>query len=254
MTRSSTHGDRLPAAGAGFVWGSQPSVPILRPVVDGVVAGFTTRRGGVSGPPYDELNLSFRVGDDDELVRRNRALASSAVGLAPSWSVVRQVHGSGVGPAPAPGVVPAADAMWTDDPSRTLAVLGADCVPVLLVTDARLGVAHVGWRGLVAGVIERAVAEVGGRPHLVAGPAIGPCCFAVGDDVARAFEDRFGASVVSDGHVDLWAAAGRVAEKAGAAAFPAARLCTACHPELYFSHRRDRGRTGRMALIAGLAR
>lgn len=261
MTRhASTTANRLPEAGAGFVWerlaaeaGTERSLVVLRPVVDGVVAAFTTRTGGVSHAPYDELNLSFRVGDSDEAARANREIAGRAVGTGGRWSVVRQIHGSDVVRSPEPGHLPDADGQWTDDPDRTLAVLCADCVPVLIAAGSRLGIAHAGWRGIVAGVIGNGVGTVGGRPVVFAGPAIGPCCYEVGEQVAEAFVTRFGASVVKDGnHIDLWEAAGLAALEAGADRFEAARVCTSCCPALFFSHRRDRGRTGRQALLARL--
>jgi YfiH family protein len=241
--------NRLPEAGAGFVWEPDEgdgSAPVLRPQAEGVVAAFTTRLGGVSSAPYDEMNLSFRVGDDEGSARTNREIAR--------WSVVRQVHGVDVVPAQAPGSLPTADGQWTEDPARTLAVLGADCVPVLLVGDRRVAVVHAGWRGLVAGVIERAVDAMGGQPAIYGGPSIGPCCYEVGADVSASFTTRFGAGVMAEGvRLDLWAAAKEAALSAGAASFAAAHICTSCHPHFFFSHRRDGGRTGRQALLARLS-
>jgi hypothetical protein len=253
----STKLDRLPEAGAGFVWDSSDEgdfVPFLRPQAGGVVAAFTTRRGGVSSPPYHELNLSFRVGDDDDRARTNRGIAGRAVSRGADWSVVRQVHGSDVVRAEEPGRLPSADGQWTDDPARTLVVLGADCVPVLVVGDGRVGVVHAGWRGLAAGVIERGLEAVGGSASVFAGPSIGPCCYEVGADVSDRFGARFGPGVIADGgRLDLWAAAQEAALRAGAASFAAAQVCTSCHAELFFSHRRDHGRTGRQALLARLS-
>jgi polyphenol oxidase len=249
--------DRLPDAGAGFVWddvGKDRPVPVLRPMLDGVRAAFTTRVGGVSRAPFDELNISFRVGDTDECARSNRALAGQAIGRGGAWSVVKQVHGGDVVRAAPPGQLADADALWTDDPRETLAVMAADCVPVLVAAGRRFGLAHAGWRGLVGGVLEAAVRAVGPEPNVYAGPAIGPCCYEVGDDVRRAFRSRFGGSVETPGgHLDLWAAAERASVEAGAKSFSAARVCTSCHPELFFSHRRDSGRTGRQALVAALS-
>ena len=85
---------------------------------------------------------------------------------------------------------------------------------------------------------------------MFAGPAIGPCCFEVGAEVIEAFAKKFPASVVDDSHVDLWTAAEMAASRAGATSVRSARICTSCHPELFFSHRRDAGRTGRQALLA----
>ncbi|MGH2758880.1 MAG: polyphenol oxidase family protein [Actinomycetota bacterium] len=249
--------DRLPDAGAGFVWdevGDERPVPVLRPIVDGIQAAFTTRVGGVSPRPYDELNISFRVGDRDDHARANRAIAGRAVGRDGSWSVVKQVHGAQVVRAGRPGNPLDADALWTDDAGQTLAVMAADCIPALVAAPGRLGLAHAGWRGLVEGVVEAAVGAVGSAPAVFAGPAIGPCCYVVGDDVREGFRSRFGTAVLASGdRLDLWAAAERAALEAGASSFSAARICTSCHPELFFSHRRDNGRTGRQALVAALS-
>lgn len=256
MNRRTLTENRLPEAGAGFVWediGDERPVPVLRPECDGVEAVFTTRLGGTSKPPFNELNISFRVGDDESDARRNRELAGRGVGRDGKWCVVRQVHGSAVVPARAEELLDA-DGLWTEDPSQTLAVSAADCIPVLVVTPRRLCLAHAGWQGLVAGVIEQALEAAGDGASVFAGPAIGPCCYKVGADVAQAFSARYEASVAADGrHVDLWAAAETAAIGAGAADFSAARICTSCHPELFFSHRRDAGRTGRQALVGRLS-
>lgn len=255
VTVDGTH--RLPIVGAGFVWddadGTSP--PVLRPEVPGVNAAFTTRLGGTSSAPYDELNLSFRVGDDTERVRANREIAGRTVGASGRWSVVAQVHGSVVvDDAPSPGEVPEADGLVCRRADATLAVFGADCVPVLAVSADRqtVGVAHAGWRGLAAGIVSELVRAVGEGATVVAGPSIGACCYEVGSEVREVFVRRFGDRAVADGRADLWAAAAIDADRAGAASFAAAGLCTACHPALFFSHRRDRGRTGRQALLARL--
>jgi hypothetical protein len=217
------------------------------------VAAFTTRVGGNSVSPFDELNLSFQVGDEAPVARANREIAGRAVGRAGAWSVVRQVHGAAVVSAPEPGEPADADGLWTQDEGRTLAVLAADCVPLLLVTPGRVTLAHAGWRGLVAGIVEQAVQTAGGGAAVFAGPAIGPCCYEVGAEVSEAFAHRYGAEVLSDDRrPDLWTAVGKAAARAGAHSFAAARLCTSCNSQLFFSHRRDRGRTGRQALIARL--
>jgi YfiH family protein len=237
--------DRLPATGAGFVWETEP-VPVLRPSTSAASAAFTTRVGGRSEGPYASLDLSFVVGDDEQTVRENRVIAGAAVG-AGAWTVTRQVHGCEVVAAERAGLDPRnADGLFTADPSQTLAVLSADCVLLLLCGPGGVAVAHAGWRGLLAGVVENAVASIGAT-EVFAGPAIGPCCFEVGPEVVEAFADRAPAAVVDARHIDLWSAAEHLA---GAAAFHAARICTACHPDLFFSHRRDRGRTGRQALLA----
>lgn len=263
-------GDRLPEAGAGFLWdvvpGADGDIALLRPDALGVRAAFTTRRGGSSPPPADSLNLSFLNEPDglgaSERVLANRRLVSGAIdGGTTGWSTVRQVHGARVvraaEPPPVPGrdpdARPEADALWTDDPERTLAVFSADCVLLLLVGPGRIGLAHAGWRGLAEGVVERAAEAVGARSAF-AGPAIGPCCFEVGEEVREVFEERFAPrALVDPDRVDLWAAAEIAARRSGVEVVRAARICTSCHPDLFFSHRRDLGETGRQGLVASLA-
>jgi copper oxidase (laccase) domain-containing protein len=113
---------------------------------------------------------------------------------------------------------------------------------------------HVGWRGLLAGIVVEAVAGLGGGTLAAAiGPAIGPCCYEVGPDVAEPFRERFGADVVRGGRLDLWASSEQALHAAGIADVHRTDLCTACNSELFFSHRRDAGRTGRQGMIALVA-
>jgi YfiH family protein len=256
--RGSTN--RLPAPGAGFVWEPLPVVDeawFLKPQTDVVLAAYTTRQGGVSNGPLAKLNVSTtqegRYGDNPLRVIANRDLASRAIGRRGfGWATVHQVHGSRVVEAPRPGPRIDADAMWTDEPDRTLAVVSADCVLLLCVGPGRFAVAHAGWRGAVAGVIENTVREVYAT-DVFAGPAIGPCCFEVGPEVIDAFRRTYPDAIADERHVDLWRAAEIAATQAGATSFHAARICTSCNPELFFSHRRDHGLTGRQALLATLA-
>jgi hypothetical protein len=190
------------------------------------------------------------VGDDEDRVLANRDLAGRAIERDSKWAVVKQVHGCDI--VRASSTRHPADALWTDDPGRTIAVMAADCVPVLLVEEDRIAAAHAGWRGAAAGVVQ-AAAEAVGATRAWVGPAIGPCCFEVGGEVAGVFAETFGPSVIHEGsRVDLWAAVAVALEEAGVRETHIARLCTSCHPELFFSHRRDGGRTGRQALIARL--
>ncbi len=228
--------------------------PGVSPGIAGVAAVFTTRKGGVSEAPFDELNISNSVGDGLYRVLANRDLAARAIGRGPMWSTVKQVHGAEVVVAhPRAGVRPReADGQWTEDPEPTLAVSSADCVLVLAIGESgRLGVAHAGWRGIVAGVVENIVAATEATLVFL-GPAIGPCCFEVGSEVSEEFSMRYPAAVVDERHVDLWTGAEAAARAAGAANVEAARLCTSCHADLFFSHRRDKGFTGRQALLAHL--
>ncbi|MDP9231975.1 MAG: polyphenol oxidase family protein, partial [Actinomycetota bacterium] len=111
-------------------------------------------------------------------------------------------------------------------------------------------VIHAGWRGLLAGIVaEGAKTLGGGRLTAAIGPGIGPCCYEVGEEVREPFRAAFGDDVVTDGRLDLWSAAEQALRAAGCDEVERTDLCTYCHPELFFSHRRDRGRTGRQGVI-----
>jgi hypothetical protein len=210
---------------------------------------YSTRLGGVSEAPFDELNVSASVGDGLHRVMANRDLAARMIDGGPFWSTVKQVHGGDVVAAYPSGRHREADAQWTEEPGPVLAVLSADCVLLLLIGPTRIGVVHAGWRGLVAGVIENAVEAIGAE-RVFAGPAIGPCCFEVGPEVIAEFRMRYADAVTDERHVDLWSAATTAARAAGVREVFAARICTSCHSDLFFSHRRDHGLTGRQALVA----
>jgi polyphenol oxidase len=150
------------------------------------------------------------------------------------------------------------DGLWSDEPEQPMLLLTADCVPVALArangTGPALAVLHVGWRGLLAGIVASAARELGGgRLRAAVGPSIGPCCYEVGDDVAEPFRARFGRDVVREGKLDLWRSTELALREAGCEAVERIDLCTFCHPELFFSHRRDRGITGRQGVIGYVA-
>ncbi len=237
---------------------------IQSPLLAGFPHGFTTRRGGSSEPPYDSFNLGGGVGDDPSRVARNWALLERETGLA--FARVRQVHGARAVrlDAPTPPAVEA-DAVMSRTPGVAACVSVADCVPILLADPASGAVAavHAGWRGTLARVAAEAVralaAEAGTSPdRLLAsmGPAIGPCCYEVAPDLASRCAAELGPGVVRRGQattLDLWGANVAILREAGVAPvrIDTLRRCTACERELFFSHRRDAGRTGRqMAFIA----
>jgi YfiH family protein len=155
-----------------------------------------------------------------------------------------------------PGVeaFPKSDGLATSLRARPLVLLTADCLPVAITRPdgRRLALLHAGWRGLVGGIVERGVAAVAGGAIAAVGPGAGPCCYAVGDDVADVLRDRFGDGVVRDGKADLWLAARRALEGAGVADVEVAGECTICGGERFFSHRRDRGTTGRQGVVGML--
>jgi YfiH family protein len=219
----------------------------------GVTMGFTDRRGGVSAAPWDRLNLSTGVGDDESAVSVNRDRAAGALDVQPSsLRFPHQVHGSTLircdgSEGTSPGD---ADAAAADRPGITLGILTADCVPVLIVGEAGVAAAHAGWRGLVAGVIENALDAVGTVRAAWVGPSIRACCYEVGPEVIERFESA-GLPVRDESHVDPGDAAKAILERRGVANVAAASVCTSCDED-HFSYRRD-GVTGRQgAFIARL--
>ena len=216
---------------------------------------FTTRLGGVSEGPYSSLNLGRMTGDDGDRVEENRRRACAAVGGdSGALALNRQVHGAGVNRAVAGGRAAAGDALWTDERALPIAALAADCVPIALARAdgdrPAVAVVHAGWRGLLAGVVATAVSAVAkGRVAAALGPAVGPCCYEVGLDVAEPLRQCFGRRVLRGGKADLPGAAERALREAGCASVERVDLCTACHPELFFSHRRDGGVTGRQGVL-----
>ena len=217
---------------------------------------FSTRRGGVSEAPFDTLNLGRLTGDEPERVAENRLRLCAEIDTEPELlSYGRQVHGATVRRAPGRGRP--GDGLWTDAPGEPVLVFTADCLPIAIAraNGARPAIAalHVGWRGLLAGIVQRGAAALGGRLAAAIGPGIGPCCYEVGEDVAKPFRERFGSGVVHDGRLDLWSAAEQALRAAGVSEIHRIDLCTFCNPDLFFSHRRDAGVTGRQGMIARVA-
>jgi polyphenol oxidase len=241
----------------------------------GVVAAFTGRAGGGSAPPYDTLNLGLRVGDDLRRVLANRRRVATVLGLAGRpWALARQVHGAevlrvtagslGAGPPEAKPPLGDADGLVTADPGVVLAVLTADCVPVLLADPGAgvVGAVHAGWRGLAAGVVEAgvaAMAELGADPGScvgLVGPAAGGCCYEVGADVREAVGSRHPAALATTRAgrpaLDPAAGAAQALERAGVGQVRVTGECTIDLADRFFSHRRDQGRTGRQAGLIAL--
>ena len=233
------------------------------------VRGLVTLRHGAGGSaaPFDSFNLGTRCGDDPGVVAANRAELGRIAGLPsiPAW--LRQVHGAGVvriDRPPADGAgEPEADAAVTGTPGVVLAILTADCLPVLLCDrdGTRIGAAHAGWRGLAGGVLEATVAAMEAPPErLLAwlGPAAGPEHYEVGTEVREAFLARstdaaraFRATRPGHWRVDLYLLARQRLESAGLASHDihGGGQCTIGAPERFFSHRRD-ARGGRLATLA----
>jgi len=243
-----------------------------------VVHGVFTRVGGVSPAPFATLNASLSVGDERAHVVTNRARICYALGLDPRAAVMGQlVHGTrvtvvkeqhrGRGAVDLDGL-PATDALITNCPGIPLLMTFADCVPILLYDPAHrvVGLAHGGWKGTLLGVAQsvvRAMQEAYGcRPADViaaVGPAVGPCCYQVGDDVLLLARDVFpnGRDTFipqADGtwHLDLWETTRRWLAMAGVGRVVAADWCTACHTGEFFSHRGEQGKTGRFGVVVAL--
>ncbi len=231
------------------------------PAPSTVRAVVTTRRGGVSLPPFDTFNLGAHVGDDPAHVAENRRRLSEALALPqePAW--LTQVHGTQVVRAEEAGE---ADAVWTNQIGPVCAILTADCLPVLFCDEqgTRVAAAHAGWRSLVGGVLEATVAAMdvpGERIMAWLGPAIGPTCFEVGEEVRAEFLARddgaeacFHPSPQGRWLADLYALARRRLTACGVQAVYGGGLCTYRDADLFYSYRRD-GRTGRMASLIWLA-
>lgn len=219
----------------------------------------STRPGGHSREAYASFNLARHVGDDASAVNANRQQLKQSLNLLaePRW--LTQIHGCRVQSAHEPDSHPA-DASWTDRPGVVCAVLTADCLPLLLCDRAGSCVAavHVGWRGLVAGVVEAAVAALPAEPADILawlGPAIGPRAFEVGPDVLAACreaidqtESCFTPIQTGHWHADLPRLVTLALHQAGVDSVYKSGLCTYSDTEHFYSYRRD-GVTGRMASL-----
>jgi polyphenol oxidase len=227
---------------------------------------FSTRVGGVSEEPFDSLNLGVMTGDAPDRVIENRRRLCAEVGVdAQQAQMAWQQHGAIVrrAEAEAEGLValadrPQCDGLWTEDSGLGLMLVAADCLPIALArTDGAapgLAVLHAGWKGLLGGIVQAGAAVLGpGRLAAVIGPGIGPCCYEVREDVAEPYRAAFPPEIVRSGRLDMWSAAEHALRDAGCESVERVDLCTACHPELFFSHRRDGPRTGRQGVLAAVA-
>ena len=225
---------------------------------------FSTRLGGVSEGPYESLNLGLLTGDQADHVRENRRrLIERGGGDAARATMAMQVHGARVLRADERGVATPGveflrcDGLWTDEPGAGLMLIAADCLPIALCAadgSPRVAVLHAGWKGLLAGIVEAGVRSLGdARVAAAVGPAIGRCCYEVGDEVREPFRKRFGEDVLHGRNLDLRAAADSALREAGVATVEHVDLCTSCRPDLFFSHRRDGGVTGRQGVVARVA-
>lgn len=236
--------------------------------------GIFTRKGGVSAAPWNALNLGGNVGDDPAAVRHNHDLIYRELDLnAKQTCTVWQVHSADViianGPVQGRRWMAIADSMVTDKPDTPLFMRFADCTPILFHDPVRrvIGIAHGGWRGTVQGVAANTVRAMvegyGCKPEDIQagiGPAIGPDAYQVGEEVVRAVQDYFGTTDnlirrdPNDGsaYLNLWEANRLDLERAGVRQIEIAGICTATHTDEFFSHRAEKGRTGRFGAVLSL--
>jgi len=241
--------------------------PILQPqtlsLTRDLVIGSSTREGGVSEGSYESLNLSLNTSDRLEHVRENRRRWFAALGIAEAGlGIPNQVHSGTVKVISEPGQVPECDALVTREPGLFLSVLTADCTPVLIWSKKARAVAavHAGWRGTASGILARTLttmqAELDCVPQdlqVYIGPGLGVDNFEVGSE----FRDIFASTYLHQAHgslrFDNTAALVAQAVKAGVSLdhIESSSHCTFADSDLFFSHRRDRGITGRMMSVIG---
>ncbi len=232
-----------------------------------------TRRGGYSQAPFDTLNLGLSVGDDPQVVKKNYEQVCQVINIRPDQTVschlIHSADVSTINQANRQRVMGQADGLITATPDIYLSMRFGDCTPLIFYDPLRgaVGLAHAGWRGTmynIAGATVRAMVEQfdcrAGDIMAVIGPAIGPCCYEVGPEVidaaASTLADSASLFVRRNGradraHFDLWEANRRQLAAAGVKHIIQSELCTACRTDQFFSHRAERGRTGRFGVIIG---
>ncbi len=233
-----------------------------------ITHAISTRHGGVSPAPFHSLNLSQSVGDSAENVVANLTRLHDALGLERGAAIsASQAQSDGVALVTRTqrgAVMQGVDALITRDAGVTLLLRYADCVPILLYDPVQraMGAVHAGWRGTVAHVAAKTVRAMsnafGTRPRdLLAciGPSIGPCCYRVGQDVIERVRAAFSDDgVLRDGaYFDLWEANARQLRECGVAQIEIAHICTAEHTHDFYSHRAEKGQTGRFGMLAGIS-
>jgi YfiH family protein len=239
---------------------------------DALTHAIFTRQGGVSSAPWDSLNVGGYIGDPLENTYLNRVRSFETLRRDPdSVYDVWQVHSADVictdAPRPKDVQHKKADAILTNNPEITLFMRFADCVPILFLDPVQkvVGVAHAGWQGtvkkIVTATVEKMISVYGSRPADIRagiGPSIAAHHYEVGEDVVQQARNTFGAQAESllpsqngSVHFDLWEANRLLLEQAGVREIEISGLCTSCHPQDWFSHRGEKGQTGRFgALIA----
>jgi YfiH family protein len=242
-------------------WRSEGQGRWLEAALPGARAAFSTRLGGVSAAPFESLNLGTLTADEPGSVIENRRRMASMLGFDPERVAIgRQVHGAELqahsGPqVPSPFAEPGSEIAEVDgqivaEPGLAALVFVADCLPVALAGPGGVAMLHCGWRGLAGGIVARGAEAVAATDAAI-GPGIGACCYEVGDEVMAAFAG-LGPGIARGRRLDLAEVARRLLGRAGVGRVESTGLCTSCEPDLFFSHRRDNGTTGRQAGIAWL--
>jgi polyphenol oxidase len=237
-------------------WRARDGVRWLQAELGSATAAFSARLGGVSAAPFDSLNLGILTDDARDSVVENRRRLAGALSLDPERvPIALQVHGADLvshtapqSPSPFayPGEeLPSADGHVVTEPGLVPLVFVADCLPVALSGPHGVAMLHCGWRGLAGGIVAAGV-EATEATEAAIGPGIGPCCYEVGEEVLDAFAG-LGEGIADGRMLDLPEVARRLLRAAGVERIESADLCTSCEPELFFSHRRDHGVTGRQA-------
>lgn len=244
-----------------------------------VIHGFATRKGGVSEGPCATLNCGGSEEAAENVLSNRRSLCRT-LGMDPSKLVgLRQVHGTqvvrvgsgGTDSSERSAALKEGDALITREVGLPLGILTADCLPIILVdpVSPAVGIVHAGWRGTLQGVLPQAIREMerafgSSLSDLWAGigPGIGPCCYEVGEEVASLFQGRYPGwsewlCPKGEGHYRLDLARANLLQLAEMGIpegqIELAGLCTCCHPSLFFSHRREQGKTGRMLNLVALS-
>lgn len=246
---------------------------------DKVIAGFSTREGGISKPPFASLNLGLHVNDQQEAVHENRQLLADNLQFPlHTWICSEQVHDNivqkvgirdtGKGVYTYEDGVPNTDGIYTEEPEVLLTSCYADCVPVYFYAPSRrlVGLAHAGWKGTVKGIVLNMIQQWVQQEQVslselqvAIGPAIGSCCYVVDDRVINAVGEVLCGTVpkhiVSEGQyaLDLKEVNRLLCVQAGVKEdnILVSSLCTSCNKQWFFSHRRDKGKTGRMLSFIG---